>query len=131
MKQISLKNDMKNHIFIFRSIYLERLEISVKVLLDLNKDYLNTMVYKLFAKYAYIGVSVSETWKAWEPLSGIEVFIDTILWKSFVFSFIGFHLGNKVDEVFWFAEKLKRFSVNQISKFILYLDTKFNWIETI
>ena len=70
--------------------------------------------------------SVSHGRKAWEVLLDLKVFVDTLMWKTRVLSFVSFHLGNEVDEMLWLLEKFKLLGVDQVTKFIFDLDNKFN-----
>ena len=72
-----------------------------------------------------------QTWKTWELFLNIEFFINTFMGKSVMLMFVGFHLSNIIYEVFWFTEQFKFFGINQVSEFILYLNHKFNHIETV
>ena len=58
---------------------------------------LNNLTYLLF-------VSVAQRWESWEMLLNVEIFVDTLGWKSAVLSLVGLHLGNEVDEMLWLFE---------------------------
>ena len=51
--------------------------------------------------------------------------------ESLVLGFVGFQLRDKVDEVLWFSEELKLFSIDQVAEFIFDLDNKLDNIEGI
>ncbi len=78
---------------------------------------------------------MSESRKTWECLIDVflkvKVSMDTLVWKSIVLLSVTFHLSDVIDEVFWFLEKTKLLSVDQVTQFIFDLDDELNDIKTI
>ena len=72
-------------------------------------------------------------WKSWECF--IDLFFSSlnnfIVWESVMFGFICFHLRNIVYEMSWLVEKLKFFSINEITELIFNLNDEFNHIKTV
>ena len=77
--------------------------------------------------------SMAHFWKSWECF--IDFFFSSfnnfIVWESIVFGFIGFHLRNIVYEMSWFVEKLKFFSIDEITELIFNLNNEFDHIKTV
>ena len=70
-------------------------------------------------------------WKSWECLSPIEIFVNILVRKFVMLSFVSLKLGNEIDKVLRLLEFLKVLSVNHISQLIFNLNYELNYVKTI
>ena len=61
----------------------------------------------------------------------VEIFVDALVRKSLMLSFIGLHLRDEIDEMLWLFKELQFFSIDQVAKLILDLNDQLNSVKTV
>ena len=75
--------------------------------------------------------SFGKIWNTWEERLEKTFGMDSLMWKSAVFTLVSFHLDDEVHKMLWLRKELELFGIDKIAKLIFYLNNKFNNIKAI